>query len=284
MKKYFSILISAAALLSISSALYSADWEAKKVKILSDETRDTEIRLSLSDENGYNFTLKYTGEVSDTQADIILKLNRDFRQWKIVRPSRIDFVITNDVIEGIVIPSALTYNKQNYLANVPSGLIFAYGDYLEYNFRVSKNNFFVRINDRFTTEEAMCENIADVVKNPKEYLKKREPDYLFRRLEKLETEHKKLQEQVTQLDGNMGTFADSHEKLIYAVMTIHNTGFLGFGKNPIDKKVITRVIDMKKANPGMTKKEISENLEKEKIELSEKGLELILNVYFNEFD
>lgn len=262
-----SILVFA---VSQSSFLFAVDWSAKKAAVKSEDLKDGEKIFIITDDNGKDFMLKYTSEITDKQADAILNLNKGFYTWKYMKVKQISFTITNDLIEVNVIPASFTYKNQNFMPHLPSGMLFSYADSLVYNFRISKSNYFVRINNNMSTEEALCENIAEVLLNPLEYLRKREPEFIFRKL--------------TQLEEELASTNEKLDKLTYGVLGIHNTGFLGFGNNLIDKNAIAKVVELKKGNPALKKKEIAAILEKEKIELSNQEIELILNVYFNEFD
>ncbi len=262
--------------MQFAATLYAFDWSTKGVKELKKSQSENEIVSEFADSSGRKFTVKYYDEVSAADADIILELNTKFYSWKNMKPARINFLISNRVIEIAVIPDKFSFKEENIMKYLPAGMLFMYTDSLSYNFRITKNNIFVRIKGKFKDEEELCEKTLEAIKDPLAYLKKRDPEFFLTKLTALEESYRKLQRDHEQL-------AEKHAKLLYAVMTLHNTGFLGFGVNPIDKKAVSRIIAIKRENPSIKPEEIEEKMKKEGFKISDDEIILVLSVYYNEF-
>ena len=112
--------------------------------------------------------------------------------------------------------------------------------------------------------------MKEAVDDPVSYLKKREPEYFLQKLNELEESQRNI--------------IDSQEKLTRALLYFQNSGFLGIGNTPVKPAVIKRVIELKTNDPTLDKTKIKTQLDKEKLESSEKEIGLILNVFYNEFN
>jgi len=111
--------------------------------------------------------------------------------------------------------------------------------------------------------------MKEALDDPIAYLKKREPEYFLQKLNELES--------------SMAFLQDSHDKLTRSVLYFQNTGFLGFGNTPVKIAVVKRIVELKSADSSFDKIRIKETFEKEKIEATDKEIELVLNVLYNEF-
>ncbi len=301
MKKLITLLI----IVVSTQALYSFDWSKHELNVESTIVQDSETIITIKDKNEKVFTVKYYNEISDENANSIIKLQKSFDKWRYMKVGSLKFVISNDIIEIVIIPSKFVYNNKNIVPYLPAGMLFIYNAELKYNFRMTKNNLFVRIKGRFKDERKFCRNLLYAVNYPHKYLKKRDPEYFLTKLTQLENnlqslenrhgkllrkhnalikKHDQLKEVFNVFNSEHITLKASHDKLVNAVLVFENTGFLGFGNSEIKKSLAGRIISLKKANPKWKKKEISAALDKEKIKNSGQEIELILAVYFNEFE
>ena len=73
------------------------------------------------------------------------------------------------------------------------------------------------------------------------------------------------------------------DEISNAIRNYWNHGLFS-NDGPVESKYIDRVVSLKRGNSKITKKEIKDLLDKENIKVSDKAIELILNVYFYEFE
>jgi len=252
----------------VSNAM-AYDWKAAGFEETDSGTKNDENYLVLKDANSTAITVRFQGELSDTWAEKIVELNKKFAEWKYMKPDNIDYFLTGDTLEILIIPSGFKYLENDFLPYIPGGMTFIYDYALRYNFRITKNDIFLRLNDKFMEEELLCKRMKEALDDPIAYLKKREPEYFLQKLNELES--------------NMAALQDSQDKLTKSVLYFQNSGFLGFGNTPVKAAIVKRIVELKSADPSFDKAKIKDTLEKEKIEATDKEIELVLNVLYNEF-
>jgi len=253
------------------------EWKSEGMDIKETGAAEGENYIILQDRSLNEIKVRYEGEFSDNWAAAVIKLNKRFREWNYMKPEKLEFFLNGSTLEVLVIPASFTYKGINFVPHIPAGMTFLYDYDLRYNFRVNKNEFFLRLSDKFIDEVSICERIKEAVDDPIAYMKKREPEYFLRKLNELEeAQAKTLKEHKDSVEN--------FNKLVNAVMYYQNSGFLGFGNAPVKNQVIKRVIELKTADSKITKDKIKAQLETEKIEVKEKEIEIILNVFYNEFE
>jgi len=265
-RKGFYILIFF--ILLVTNAM-AYDWKSAGIEQTGTGSTGEENYLMLKDSNSTVLKVRFQGELQDTWAAKIVELNKKFSEWKYMKPDNIDYFITGDSLEILVIPSSFKYHDNDFLPYIPGGMTFIYDYALRYNFRITKNEIFLRVNDKFIEEELLCKRIKEALDDPIAYLTKREPEYFLQKLNELEE--------------RMAFIKNSQDKLTQSVLYFQNSGFLGFGNTPVKNSLIKRVIELKTADPALNKDKLKEALEKEKIEATDKEIQLILSVFYNEF-
>lgn len=271
--KVKTLLISIFMLLSVSGAM-AYDWSSAGMTLKESGTTEDENFIILTDRNSNEIKVRFQGELSDTWAETVVTLNQKFRTWTYMKVGKLEFYVNGNTLEILIVPSSFNYKGMDFLPHIPAGMTFLSDYDLRYNFRVTNNDFFMRINDRFIDESFLCQRMKEAIDDPVGYMKKREPEYFLRKLNELEEAQAKTQKESS----------ENFNKLVNAVMYFQNSGFLGFGNTPIKSQVIKRVIELKTADPKITKEIIKTQLEAEKIEVKEQEITLILNVFYNEFE
>mgnify|MGYP001768693297 CR=1 FL=1 len=266
MKGFYILLC----LFMLTGSAMAYDWNSGGYTLVNTGTEGEENFLNVKDDKGVPLKIRYHGELSDTWSEKIVELNKKFGEWKYMKPESIEYLFTGNSLEILILPASFNYSNTDYLPFIPGGMTFIYDYALRYNFRVTRNEIFLRLNDKFIDEESFCKRVKEAVDDPIAYLKKRDPEYFLQKLNELEE--------------SMALLKSGHEKLTKSVLYFQNTGFMGFGNNPVKTAVIKRVIELKTADPSLKSEKLKEALEKEKIEASEKEIKLILNVFYNEFD
>lgn len=259
MKKYPALIVF---LVAFTVNIYAYDWTNDNVSIISQTSDENKTELKLKDESGNEFSVAYYDELQAETAKNILKLKKNFYEWENMKVDSINFIASEGGLQIAVIPKKYEYNGIDYNTYMPSGMMFTYTYALQYNFRITIERLFIRIKGDFSTENELSKKLADAVKNPQEFVKKRDPEYLLQRIELLD---------------------DTLHKMRTALLTLHNSGFFS-GPKQIEPATINRVVDIKKENPSITVEKILETLEKEKVKTNDREVKLILNVYFNIFE
>jgi hypothetical protein len=255
--------------LMMASSAMAYDWKSAGFEETDSGSKGDENFLVFTDSNSLSLKVRFQGELSDSWAEKIVELNKKFSEWKYMKPGNISYYITGDTLEILIIPSQFNYLGSDFIPYIPGGMVFIYDYALRYNFRITKNDIFLRLNDKFTEEDLLCRRMKEALDDPIAYLKKREPEYFLQKLNELE--------------ADVALLRDSQDKLVKSVLYFQNSGFLGFGNTPIKTAVVKRIVELKSADPSFNKARIKETLEKEKIEATDQEIELVLNVLYNEF-
>jgi len=267
-KKFCIILF----LLALTSSASAYNWSSDGFQEISSGIDGEENYLILRDKNSVTIKIRYHEETAPKGWETnVVELNRKFTQWKYMKPSSIDYLVTSNSCEVLINPASFTYNNNNFLPYIPGGMTFIQYDYgISYNFRITKDNIFLRLNDKFIDEESLCKKMKEALDDPIMYLKKREPEYLLQKLNELE--------------GDIAILKMYHDRLTNSVLYLHNSGFLGFGNSPVKMSLIKKVVELKTKDPSLTYDKIKEQLKKEKVDFSNQELKLILNIFYNEFN
>ena len=242
-------------------ALYAYDWGQDGITVVNKAEQDGTTELTLKDAKENTFSLKYMSEPDDAMLKNVVKLKGDLYGWKNMTVDTLKFVYDQGGLEISLMPKTFAYEGKNINNYLPSGMQFTYTYLLQYNFRINVNRLFIRIAGDYDTEERVCRKIVDAINNPKEYIRKRDPEYLLTKLEQLE---------------------ETMHKLRNATLMLHNSGFLS-SPEPVSRDVVEKVVGMRLLDPVISREKIAENLEKQKVKATSREINLILNVYFNDF-
>ncbi|MCX7679835.1 MAG: helix-turn-helix domain-containing protein [Spirochaetes bacterium] len=252
-----------------SSHIEAIDWNSKGLTVVDKQEKEGITEILLKNEKNTQFLFSYTTEPDDAKIQDAIRLHNNFREWKNLQIDAIKFFYEQGGFEISIIPKSFTYEGIDLTKYMPSGMQFTFSYILQYNFRLNIDRLFIRIMGDFESEDALCKKILSALQNPKEFIKKREAEYLLLKIESLESKYQQL--------------ADEFHKLRAATLMLHNAGFFS-RPTPISTETIERVISLRLKDPTITRNKIAEELEKEKIDASSREIDLILKVYFNDFN
>ena len=250
------------------SGIAAANWAPLGVRVISTSEEEGRTRLLLADEKGAQFSVSHSGDLTDAEAVRVVKLRTRFLTWSLGSLKTINFLLSGPVLEALVVPEKLSCGEKNLTESLPAGLLFRESDTLEYNFRLTAQNLFVRIKGVYTGEAELCSKLTAAAANPRDYIRRRDPEYILRTVDRLKS--------------RLDEVSARQERTRRAVVALHNKGFFG-GPRPVLEKAIARVISLKKEAPTLTAGQLSEKLKSESMEISTDEVELILNVYYGEF-
>lgn len=252
-------------------SLFAINWTGDEIGELKEDEvlnilQKTEVEagtnITLQDKNNNTFNIIYSQVVDKVRANIILKLKSDFFNWTGLTVNKLKFIVLEDSIEIFVLPLEFICNGTNVISYMPAGMLFTYTDVLQYNFRITKNNLFIRIQGFFINQTQLCEKILEALKNPTAYIRKRDPEFFLSKLIQLQNDLDKLKRE--------------NSMLRWAVITLIND-------ENISEDIVNRVVNLKKQNPLITVSQIRDKLKKQDVKLSKSEIAVIITVYFNEF-
>ena len=249
-------------ILLFSAPVFAYDWQAKQIS--RETSLDKEDKtIALKDAAGNVFFVENGEDVTDEEASSIITMKDSFFGWQSIRIKELRFVSEAGSINALITTDSVQCNSVDITPNLTAGMLFTFENQtLSYNFRIKKDNYFLRINGAYISEKVLCDKMLEAVQTPQTFVQRRDPDYLLSHIDKMDIEMELLRKLAIALN-NKGIFSSD---------------------GPVDDAVIKRVVELKRANPKITKKEVFNTLTKENIKITDRALELIFNVYFYEFE
>ncbi len=289
MKKTALLLTTFCLGLSTIAPAFAADWKKLGLEVLEEKKEGDKSSLRLKDSSGREFALTFIGEPAGKKLNEVVGLKNRILGWNFIKARSLRILISGDALDAHLVPATFACGKKDVLPFLPGGLILRQsGDALQYNFRLVVKNVFVRIKGVMSIASAktsagkkgpgdeICGKATEALANPAAYARKRDPEYILRKLDELEARLEKLK-----LEN--GRLRASRDRLRYALITLHNAGFFS-GPTPPDPRVVERIVALKKAEPALKPDGILTKLRAEKLDASSKVVRLVFAVYFNEFE
>lgn len=258
---------------AISTSVYSYDWSANGYTVSSTSKRGGMTVDDIKSTDGdKSFSVSYKDTLNDKIAKKIIDYVGVFNSWENITGVKLLFMVKEKTIDISVHPNSVLIDSKESSSLIPGGMLFYYDNATSkffYDFRMLKDKVFVRIKGLYITEVELLKTLSRAAANPNAFIKRNDPDYYHAKLEELEQERQLLNQSIFELRVRIVTF--------------QNRSFFGKIK-PVDRKVISKVISLKKKNPKWKKAEIEEVLKNESLKFGRKDVQIILGVFYGEFD
>ena len=266
-----SILISLACLISLQALTWSQiGWQVK-----SETQNDDGYNAEFSDSLGAQIFVKAAKKPSEKQINRMFEIYKNIKLWKSLTAQSFRFVVSDGLIETLIVPKRfMGSDGKDFMPYLPSGLSFSYADTLQYAFRMKIRNLFVRIRGQYSKETELTNKMSEAIENPHAYIRKRDPEYFLKQLKKLDKGLLELRKQNTALKNQVEYYRRGY-------MALLNEGFFS-GPKLVDETKVQKILELKKQNPKLTKDQVKEALDKQKVEISSKELTIIFMVFFHE--
>ncbi len=274
MKRLISLFI-VIVLISVSIQTFAFDWK----KFDADQTNRIEdgnkTILILKDKQKNVFKVIYQDETMMANfADKIISLKNEFYAWHKIKVKEVNFLVIPNLLEMVIIPQEIKHNQVNLASNLPAGMMMVYDpekDLIHYDFRIMKEDLFIRIVGEYHNEDELESKICYVYDNPLEYM---------------QIAGNEGSDGAINLNGgnrSTGSVDIRDERIRRALIYLNNENWNGRQK-PISQETINRIVEIKQNYPDITKKQLWKMLKKDKVKLTKRELDLVLIIYFNEFE
>jgi len=263
MKKILLLLLAGFA----ASPLLAYNWTEAGFTVVNDEDAPAG-SIVLSDADGRSYIIENEEMIPDQIAVEIIKFIDMAKSWKHIKWQEMKFLPGKEETQFAVYPTAMTYRGENLLPYLPGGMTFAFEEALKYNFRMLKDKLFIKMTGIYIDEEMLLSKLAEAMKDPQAFIRRRDPDFFLSRIEALDAQNAALRRQV--------------EKLTTDYIAFQN-GRMFYSKSPSDEDKIRTVITYKTDNPKATVDEVVAKMKERKVDISKKEIEIVFGVYFNEF-
>ncbi len=244
---------------------YAFNWKKFDTEVINTSQDGPKTILTLKDMKDKIFKVIYQDEAMLAKiAPKINKFKNEFYGWREISFTEISFMVFDNYLEVILMPRELTYKQTNLARAIPAGITMMSPpeqDKMHYDFRIIKDDFFLRIDGDYVNEAELITKLRYAYDYPSVYQQRGES------------------KTVTPGGPNTGVDESTRQALLYLL----NEDWNGRSK-PVPPETIKKVTDLKLNNPWMSKTELWKTLKKEKVKITKREFELILIIYFNEFE
>lgn len=277
MKSYIRVTVLTGVVLLCAAGLSAGelpDFPAIGLRVVSSTNfEDGRTQALLKDTAGRECTVSWDVAPDSSALRKITELRDIVNGWNGLEIRTLSLIVSGQTVEALVIPEKLTIEGNDIARFVPAGLGLYYREYVQFDFRMVKDSISMRIAGRFIDRTGLAALMQRAIDNPLTFADKTNYmarlDRLDRVLEELAARNAKLERE--------------HQLLRHATLRLFNTGFLS-GPDEIPEKSVKRAVAIKTANPGFKADAVRKALRQEGVKLSGGEVELILAVYFNEWD
>ena len=168
-------------------------------------------------------------------------------------------------MEAHVIPESFVCSGKDLTENIPAGIFFTQKDSMSYNFRLTLDIYFMRISGIYINDENICEKVETAMQDPAKQVNTTDPKMVSDRVDSLAVDVERAELETLRLK--------------YSLVSQMNRGFFG-GPKPPDKKMIAKLLQIKKKDPGISRDNLKSQLKSEGFSVSDKEFDLIMEVYF----
>lgn len=192
-------IIALAVLLASALSAHALDLEGTGLKASGTAREGQRTIVTLKDSMDRTVQLSYVAEPDAKAFARILAIRETFLSWTAFDVASMRFTLTGATLEIVVNLDRVTAGGKDVTENVPAGFYFTWTGILQYDFRVVKDNVFLRISGPFTSEKELADKIHAAVSNPAAFLRRSDPEYYIPKVEKLEMDVPTLQLSVSGL-------------------------------------------------------------------------------------
>ena len=281
MKK--GLLITGALFLCLGLGVYAMDLSSFGYQVLGTHQENELTFYDAKDASGLSFAVASAAPLTGDNMQVLHIILSTFEHWQYLKVSRIRIVFSaNNHADILVVPISFDYKGVDLSTYMPSGMQFFYEGYLGYDFRMYKDNLFLRLKGQVFDENDFADRLLDAVNNPVLYVQTSSPEYLLKQINDLASKVESLTGQTKNLDGTVAALRKQLDVMSHGLVSLNNRGFFGT-IFPVDAKAVDRVVALKTQNPSMTRDQVAAALDKEGIKISGNAIQLIFGIYFNEF-
>ncbi len=265
MKRILAIwLIAWMMLLGCRTAVLASDWKPFNAELVEQSENDTQKIVVLKDKQSRIFKVIYQDEtILRKLSGPIMKYKDIFYSWKSIDCKDLTFMVIANHLNVVIIPGQFMHHGQNIAGAFPAGVTMTYDadmDQLRYDFRIISGERFIRISGNYIKEEELVNKTGLAYDNPDGFLQPAGPT-----------------------GWEPTGSGEINEKMIQALIYLNNEDWNGRHKT-VPVETIQKVVKLRKDNPDSTKNQLWRLIKKQKIQITKRQLELILILYFNEFD
>ena len=243
-----------------------------------------------------DISIMLEGVPGDAEKETIRVFADELLNWKGLTVRNVKFIFRKDTVEININPAALIFNDIDYASYLPAGITFIHTHYTMYDFRVVKDNYFIRIRGQYYGPDLLLGKVEEAVADPVKYIAVHDPEFMVKQISDINLKDTKQDGEIAQIKKELKELFDAHKKLSddhlalqkdfealrYAFVSITKKGIYG-SKLPIPQKDIDAVLEIKSRKPAATVDEIYAETGAKGIKITKGKIAVIVNTYFSAY-
>jgi hypothetical protein len=191
-------IVFAIVIFSISALMWAQDFAQFGFKKTGEKKSDNLI-YSILDDAGGNTVLfaSSTKTIAVKDLKALQTLTETFFGWDNLKIAEIKIIAFPERLQAVILPQALSFENVDFLGNIPSGIQFYYTSFLEYDFRMKVQDYFIRMQGSLFSEQELLARMKQAVNDPVLYIKTHDPEYMIRKLTELEKQDQATMHEVS---------------------------------------------------------------------------------------
>lgn len=292
---------------AVAGEISAQNWESYGLKY-SGESKDSGKIETLVETPGKGFIPIISDATLDSQQiNLIGRTFQTFFNWNELNIESAQLIFEGRKLSILIKLDQFIHNGEDISVYMPSGIQFYYETFYEYDFRMFKDGLFMRLKGQYYSKEEFLDELYNAVSDPMLYIQIHDPSYVIRQIDELRSEnheqdmnftalkesHEKLtKEYITLLEMHNNLLNEyktqvenrniADEKLKNGIISLGDKSFFGALKE-FDADALNTIIEMKKANPAYSIKDIQTALKTKGIKVTNKLIEGVFIIYFYEF-
>lgn len=236
------------------------------------------------------------GNPGERERETLKIFANEIFSWKTLTVKSVKLIFKKEGIEINVIPDSLTFNETELSPYLPAGITFIHAAYTKYDFRVVKDNYFIRIRGQYYGPDLLLKAVDEAVADPVKYIAANDPEFMIKQISEIKVNDSNQDGKIDRLEKDLETLSaeyknlsSAHKKLLsdfetlrYAYIAVTRKGIYG-KKEPIPQNDIDSILEIKTRRSSATVDEVYEEARDKGMKISKGKVALILNTYFSSY-
>lgn len=229
------------------------------------------------------------GTPGDSERETLYIFAEEIFSWNTLTVKSVKVIFKKGGIEINVIPDSLTYNNTELTPYLPAGITFLHTASTFYDFRVVKDNYFIRIRGQYYGPDLLLKTVEEAVADPVRYIAAHDPEYIIKQISEINIKDAGQDGEIDSLKRELKSLSEAHKKLLadfdalrYAYIATTRKGIYG-RKTPLAQADIDAVLEIKNRRPSSGVDEVYDEAREKGIKITKGKVALILNTYLSSY-
>jgi hypothetical protein len=238
----------AAALSLFALSVFAYDLTDTGFTQTGERSEDGKTIAVLADESGGEVLFDAETEPSGDRLSALRSLVAEIRSWEAFQPAEIRAVNMADRLQVSAIPRSFVVDGVALEQALPGGIQLLYKTATEYDFKVKSGKYVVRVSSVFTGLPELEAAALAAFKDPASFIATRDPLYVQKRLDELLDKVADFESRIATIEQANKELLSNEAKAKPAILAALNGG------RPIREDALAKLIELKRQDPALDKK------------------------------